>query len=117
MGQSFDLPLYFDNKRLLASLRKGYDTDQSVVNRIAHLYREKHKQNIQIALEHIGYQPTLAVYTRILSETTFGTFGFADVLDPWIAATKDLEATLELITAAKKYLLRDSDQTLSLIHI
>ena len=111
LGQSFDLPLSFDNKRLLASLRKGYDTDQSVVNRIAHLYREKHKQNIQIALEHIGYQPTLEVYTRILSETTFGTFGFADVLDPWIAATKDLEATLELITAAKKYLLRDSDQT------
>lgn len=109
-GQPLRLPLYFDTQGLIASLRKGYNTDQEIVNRIAHLYRQRHQHILQIALAPIGYQPTLAVYTQILAATTFGTFGFADVLDPWIAATKDLEATLALVAAAKQYLLQDADQ-------
>ena len=62
---------------------------------------------MQFAIQHIGYEPTLSFYSKILVDTGFGTYGFSDVLDPWINVTQDLEATLELISKSKKWLLRD----------
>ena len=45
---------------------------------------------------------TFKIYAQVLADNTFGTYGFADVLDPWIAATQDLEKTLALVAAAHK---------------
>ncbi|NJL77467.1 MAG: hypothetical protein HC892_22940 [Saprospiraceae bacterium] len=67
-----------------------------------HLFRNQHKRNIAFAIENIGYKPSFDCYADILSSNTFGTFGFSDVLDPWIAVTQDLESTLEIIAASKK---------------
>jgi len=40
---------------------------------------------------------------------SFGTFGFSDVLTPWIAVTKDLESTLKLIAASKIVLTKQAN--------
>ena len=106
----FRKPIYFDKERLLESLRNQYDNDEELIGRMAHLYRKMHKSNMQFAIQHIGYRPTLSFYAKVLADTGFGTFGFADVLDPWIAVTQDLEATLELISESKKYLLLDDSE-------
>jgi len=107
-NEEFDPPLYFDKLRLLQSFINHYDNKEAAVCRMAHLYRQQHKRVMQFSVEHIGYQPTFEFYTKVLADDTFGTFGFSDVLMPWIAVTQDLEATLNLITASKNWLLRDS---------
>lgn len=107
-GEDFDDPLYTDRPRLLASLRQADASDQEIVSRLAHIYAEKHKHNMEFALQNIGYQPTIEVYSEQLARgNSFGTFGFSDLLDPWMAATQSLEATLDLIATAKKLLLSD----------
>ncbi|MEN0003401.1 MAG: hypothetical protein AAF798_04635 [Bacteroidota bacterium] len=109
--KSFKKPIYFDRKQLLYLLRNEYDTEEELIGRFAHLYRKRHKSNMQFAIENIGYQATLSFYSKVLADTGFGTYGFSDVLDPWISVTQDLEATLELISESKKWLLRnDSDE-------
>lgn len=111
-GRPFKGPMYLDKQALLSSLRRGYKNKKEIICRLAHLYRKKHKQNIQFAIEHIGYEPTCAFYSEVLADTHFGTFGFSDVLDPWIAVTQDLESTLNLISASKQWLLQHPDEKL-----
>jgi len=98
----FALPIYFDKKRLLHSFIHEYPESAQAVCRLEHLYCNQHKKNIVFALENIGYQATFDCYADILSSNTFGAFGFSDVLDPWIAATQDLESTLELVAKSKQ---------------
>jgi hypothetical protein len=105
--KSFNKPIYFDRKRLLHLLKNEYKNEEALICRFAHLYRKKHKSNMQFAIQHIGYKATLSFYSKILADTGFGTYGFSDVLDPWISVTQDLEATLELVSESKKWLLRD----------
>lgn len=106
----FKQPIYFDRKRLFESLKHDYEDDEALVCRMAHLYRKKHKTNMQFAIQNIGYHPTFSFYSKVLADTGFGTFGFSDILDPWIAVTQDLEATLELVSASKKWLLSDTEK-------
>lgn len=105
--KSFKKPVYYDRKQLLDLLRNEYDNEEAIICRMAHLYRKKHKTNMQFAIQHIGYETTLSFYSKILADTGFGTYGFLDVLNPWISVTQDLEATLELISESKKLLLED----------
>lgn len=98
----FDLPIYFDKKRLLHSFIQEYQEPVQAVFRMEDLFYNQYKKNIAFALEKIGYQATFDCYADILSHNTFGTFGFSDVLDPWIAATQDLESTLELVAKSKQ---------------
>ncbi|MCB0539206.1 MAG: hypothetical protein KDE33_16950 [Bacteroidetes bacterium] len=105
--KSFKKPIYFDRKQLLGLLKNEYDNKEALICRFAHLYRKRHKSNMQFAIQYIGYEATLSFYSKILADTGFGTYGFSDVLDPWISVTQDLEATLELINESKKWLLRD----------
>lgn len=107
--KSFKPPIYFNRKQLLDVLRNEYDNDEELICRLAHLYRKKHQSNMQFAIEHMGYKATLSFYSKILADTGFGTYGFSDVLDPWVAVTQDLEAALELISESKKWLLLDEN--------
>jgi hypothetical protein len=109
LDESFDLPIYFDKKRLLQTLAPHYDDPQHLVERFEHLYRKQYKRNMVFALEHIGYAPTFRFYAGVLSDCRFGTFGFSDVLAPWIAATQNLESTLQLIAESKRLLLERGD--------
>jgi Zn-finger protein len=103
--ERFNLPLYYDKRRLLASFVDEYDNKAHAVTRFAHLYDKEYKRNIAFAIENIGYQATFDCYAEILSYNTFGTFGFSDVLDAWIAVVQDLENTLDLIAESKKLTL------------
>ena len=104
--EPFNSPIYFDRIKLLNVLSNEYENKSHLVCRIEHIYRKQYFRNIQFALEHIGYEPTFNFYAEILSDNTFGTFGFSDVLDPWIAASQDLESTLALIAQSKKISLQ-----------
>jgi hypothetical protein len=106
-NETFDLPLIFHKKRLLHSLKNQYGNKSQLVNRLACLAPKQYKVNIEFALQNIGYAPTLDCYAQILSNSRFGTFGFSDVLDAWIAATQDLESTLELIAVSKQYAIQN----------
>ena len=108
--ENFELPIYFDKKRLLASFINEYPDKSQAVCRMEHLFRKQYKRNMIFALDNIGYKPTFDCYADILSDSTFGTFGFADVLDPWIAATQDLENTLHLIAKSKQLTLERGDK-------
>jgi len=104
-GEIFDRPVYFDKKRLLASFQVHYPDKADAVERLEHLYRTQFKRNMIFALEHLGYESTFRVYAKILSNTLFGTFGFWDVLNAWIAAVQDLENTLQLVAESKRLLV------------
>jgi hypothetical protein len=108
--EHFELPIYFDPKRLFDSFAKDYATPYELVNRMAHLYRNKHRQNIEFTIKYIGYRAAFEYYAELLSRSTFGTFGFTDILDPWIAETQDLEETLKFVAASKKYLIERGEQ-------
>lgn len=103
--QSFKRPLYFDKPRLLASFIHEYADKKGAVSRMEHLYRKQFKRNITFAIDHIGYEAAFDFYSEVLTLYSFGTYGFANVLDAWIAVTKDLESTLNLIAASKKLLI------------
>lgn len=107
LKQKFDDLIIFDEKLLINYLAEHYETKTDLVGRLDLIYSKKYKKNLTFAIENIGYKPALEYYTKVLASTSFGTFGFDDVLNPWIAATKDLEKTLELITNTKKYLISD----------
>lgn len=108
-GEAFSLPLYFDKKRLLDTLRNHYDDPKHIAERLEHLYRKQFKKNITFALEHLGYEPTFRFYAEVLSDCWFGTYGFSDVLNPWIAATQDLKSALNLIAESKCLRLERGD--------
>lgn len=114
LEEPFELPIFFDKKRLLDSFVNAYATKKEAACRIAHLFREQHKRNMEFSLAQLGYSATFDLYADILATTTFGTFGFWDVLNPWIAATKDLESTLNLVAMSKQQLLEAKDNSYSL---
>lgn len=109
--QSFTYPLYFNKIDLLQLLVPHYTDKKDVAYRFAHLYRQQHKQNMEFLIPHLSYDTTFAFYTEVLADTSFGTFGFNDVLMPWIAVTKDLENTIDLVMASKAWLLKDKNNT------
>lgn len=80
-NEDFELPIYFDKPRLLDSFIHHYEDKSQAAWRIAHLFRERHWQNIAFSLQHLGYAATLKCYTQILSATSFATFGFVNILD------------------------------------
>ncbi len=104
--ERFDEPIYFNKLRLLDSLSNEYEDKSHLVCRMEHIYRKQYFQNMQFAIQNIGYQPSFDFYAEVLSDNTFGTFGFSDVLDPWIATSQDLESTLALISESKKISLQ-----------
>lgn len=106
-NEAFDIPLYFDKIKLLENIKNHYEDKVDLVGRLDMLYIKQFKNNMEFALQNIGYKPSLEYYARVLVHAHWGTFGFSDILSPWIAATKDLEKTLELIALSKKKLLSD----------
>jgi len=94
----------------LKLLKQDYSNNKEIICRLAHLYRKKHKKNMELAVKYIGYEPAFQFYTEVLADTSFGTFGFADILDSWIAATQDLESTLNLVAASRNLLLQKTDE-------
>ncbi|TAF75247.1 MAG: hypothetical protein EAZ53_06410 [Bacteroidetes bacterium] len=109
-NQSFDLPLYFDKKQVLATIFNKYDSKKDIVCRMEHLYRKQYMRNMAFSIENIGYEPSLQFYAEVLSDNNFNTFGFNDVLNPWMAMTQDIEKTLDLIATSKKILLSDPSE-------
>jgi hypothetical protein len=100
--QGFEIPIYFDKLRLFNSFKDEYADKTHTACRLECLYERKYKQNMAFSIEHLGYQPSFDFYAEILSDTLFGTYGFWDVVNPWIAVTQDLESTLNLIAESKK---------------
>lgn len=109
-NEPFELPIYSDKVRLLNSFRQHYTDESHAVCRMEYLFKTQYKRNIAFALDNIGYKPTLDCYADILSSNGFGTFGFSDVLDPWIAATQDLERALEIIALSKQLLIKNGEE-------
>lgn len=105
-NERFDEPIYFNKIKLLDSLGNEYDDKSHLVCRMEHIHRKQYFRNMQFAIQNIGYQPSFDFYAKVLSDNTFGTFGFSDVLDSWIAATQDLESALALISESKKISLK-----------
>lgn len=108
-NESFDMPIFFDKLRLLESIKEHYDNQMDVVGRLDTLYKKQFKNNMVFALQQIGYKPTLEYYAHVLSHANWGTFGFSDIFLPWIASTKDLGKSLELLTRSKQILLSDKE--------
>lgn len=108
-NESFDMPVYFDKSRILEILYDHYDEKEFLTGRLDLLYPKRFKENMEFSLKYIGYRPTLDYYAKVLTHVDFGTFGFSDVFNPWIAATKDINKTLELISRSKEILLANSD--------
>ncbi len=105
--EDFDLPIYFDKLRLLASFIAEYEDKKDAVGRMEHLFHKQFKRNMEFALKHIGYQPTFDFYTEVLAYYNFGTWGFDNVFDPWIAVTQDLESALNLLSASQALLFKN----------
>ncbi len=102
--EEFELPIYFDKERLLHSFIKHYEKPKDAVGRLEHLYPKRFKQNMAFAIKHLGYDAAFDFYAEVLSIYSFGTFGFMDVVNPWLAVTEDLESTLKLIAASLQIL-------------
>ncbi len=107
LDEKFDMPVYLDRSYVLDSLIGYYKTKEELVGRMEMLYDSPFVENMTFAIEHIGYQPSLDYYSKLLADVIFGTFGFSDILQPWMKATKDLEKTLQLIEKSKNILLSD----------
>jgi hypothetical protein len=112
--ESFDLPVYFDKIRLLDTLKTHYDDKKYLAGRMDILYMKQYKYNMIFALDNIGYKPTLEYYSNVLSDQWFGTFGFSDVLNAWIAATQNLEHALQLVSRSREILLVDIENEKSI---
>ena len=108
--ENFDLPFFSNKERLIASFRDSYREKKHAVCRLAHLFRQKHRHNMRLAIDHIGYEPAFEFYSEVLADTNFGSFGFSDILMPWIAATEDLDSVLSLVLASKNFLLNLGDE-------
>lgn len=57
--QSFNRPIYFDKKQVLASFFNEYESKKEVVCRMEHLYRKQYRRNMAFAIANIGYEPSL----------------------------------------------------------
>ena len=99
------MPVYLDKHIMLSLITDHYENKESLVGRIENLYPRSFISNMAFSIENIGFNPTSDFYAKLLSTNGFNTFGFSDVLQPWIAVTKDLEKTLELIAKSKQILL------------
>lgn len=107
--EEFKEPIFFDKPRLIASFLKDYDDPKFAAHRLQHLHGRQYFRCMKLALEHIGYESTSQCYAEVLSTTWFGTFGFSDVLNPWIAAHQDLESALHLIAESKRLIIEQGD--------
>ncbi|MEM6319912.1 MAG: hypothetical protein AAF960_19730 [Bacteroidota bacterium] len=105
----FALPIFFDKPRLIKALLATYSEPKYAAHRLQKLHWTRYLTCMRWSLEHIGYDATFQCYAKILSNSWFGTFGFSDVLNPWIAATQDLESTLQLIAASKQINLAEDE--------
>ncbi len=108
--EQFDKPLYFNKTLLLQILENHYDSKADLVGRLDVLYPKLYKNNMIYAIENIGYEASLNYYAQVLAHTWFGTLGFSEVFDAWIAATSDLEKALELTAESKKVLELDPEK-------
>lgn len=101
-------PIYFDKERIWQEIAKHYDKREYAVGRMEKLYRKQFKRNMTFAIAHAGEAPAREFYARALATTWFGTFGFADIWDAWVAATADLESALPLVTRSREMLLEQA---------
>ncbi len=108
LNEHYEIPIYFDKVRLLDSFIDSCESKKHAVERMENLFRKQFYQNMVFAIENIGYQAAFEFYSEVLATYTFGTFGFSDVLDAWIAATKDLESVLNIVDASKRFLANNN---------
>lgn len=107
--EKFDIPVYYDKLRMIELLKDHYQCKKELVGRLDILYFRQFRNNMIFAIENIGYQPSLEYYSHVLSNTEFGTFGFSDILDPWISAVDSLDCVLELVAKSRERLLSDAE--------
>lgn len=108
-NEEISSPVIFNKTKVLKLLLCQYDEKVDVVSRMAQIYKNEFKRNMKFAIKNIGYEYSFQFYAHVLSKTVFGTFGFSDVLDAWIAATEDLTCVLNLISQSKRLLIENGD--------
>ncbi len=109
LGDPFDVAMYFDKQRLLDSFIDHYEDKKNTVGRMEKLYYKQVKQNIEFAISNIGHEPALQFYASALAKTGFMTWGFSDILDPWIACNHNLDQVLNIIDLSRDILLSDPE--------
>ena len=101
--QDFKMPICHDMEAMVDKLEEFYTPNQIMV-RIDCLNRRNESLKIKTFLKHFGNKWVLSFYASKLSHTSFGTFGFYNVIEAWMNITQDLEFTLSLIAESKKIL-------------
>jgi len=114
LKEQLDIPVYFDKHRLIELLKNHYQNKRDLVGRLDILYMNLFRNNMVFAIENIGYQPSLEYYSHVLSNADFGTFGFSDILNPWISAINNLDNVLELVAKSLEILLSDKNNDLNI---
>jgi hypothetical protein len=114
LKEQLDIPVYFDKHRLIELLKNHYQNKRDLVGRLDILYMNQFRNNMVFAIENIGYQPSLEYYSHVLSNADFGTFGFSDILNPWISAINNLDNVLELVAKSLEILLSDKNNDLNI---
>jgi hypothetical protein len=102
--QSFNKPICHDVSSMIVKLKKHYEKTIHIMTRVDCLYRSSESVKIHHFLAHFGNESTLFYYAHKLSKTSFGTYGFYDLLDAWMNVTKNLELTLALLARSKELL-------------
>lgn len=110
LKEKLDMPVYLDKQLMCNMVTNFYESKEDLVGRIENLYSGSFIDNMTFSIDNIGYKPTLKFYSKLLSTTGFMTFGFSDILHPWIYVTKDLEKSLELIEMSRKILHSKADE-------
>jgi hypothetical protein len=111
LNEPYDVAVYWDKQRLLDSFIDHYPDRKDAVGRMDKLFYKQVKRTMEFSIAHIGHKPTLEFYASALANTRFMTWGFCDILDPWIACNSDLEPVLELLDRSRNILLSDPDNT------
>jgi len=114
LKEQLDIPVYFDKHKLIELLKNHYQSKKDLVGRLDILYMNQFRNNMVFAIENIGYQPSLEYYSHVLSNADFGTFGFSDILNPWISAINNLDNVLELVAKSLEKLLSDKNNDLNI---
>jgi len=110
LHENLSMPMYLDKNGMLDLLKDHYDRPEDLVGRIENLYPHSLVTSMAYCIENVGYNASLCYYAKLLSTTRFKTFGFSDILQPWIAVTKDLEKCLQLIAKSKEILLSNANE-------
>jgi hypothetical protein len=103
LDDNFSLPLYENADLLLQALVPFYKNKSEVVHRLLFFYQRQYKYVLETCLPFIDFEDLLKAFAEMLRNSRFGTVGFSDILNAWIAVIADLDKTLELVATCDNF--------------